>query len=72
MWEIESLSSLATGDVPKASRFLLNIDFTKLSKLQIETRKYWTLVVTTTCTAQELHLARGARVKQAKQAVNTG
>jgi hypothetical protein len=60
MWEIESLSSLAPKDVPKASRFLLKINFTELSKFHIETQKYWTLVVTAACTAQELNLARGA------------
>jgi hypothetical protein len=71
MREIESLSSLAPKDVPKASRFLLEINFTELSKFHIETQKYWTLAVTAACTAQELNLARGARAKQAKNAVNT-
>jgi hypothetical protein len=71
MREIESLSSLAPEDVPEASRFLLKINFTKLSKFHIETQKYWTLVVTAACTAQELNLARGAQAKQAKNAVNT-
>ena len=60
MREIESLSSLAPEDAPKASRFLLKINFTELSKFHIETQKYWTLAVTVACTAQELNLARGA------------
>jgi hypothetical protein len=60
MQEIESLSSLAPKDVPEASRFLLEINFTELSKFYIETQKYWTLAVTVACTAQELNLARGA------------
>ena len=63
MWEIESLSSLAPEDVPEASRFLLEINFTELSKFHIETQKYWTLAMTAACTAQELNLARGARAK---------
>jgi hypothetical protein len=71
MREIEYLSSLAPKDVPKASHFLLKINFTKLSKFHIETQKYWTLAVKAARTAQELHLARGARVKRAKQIVNT-
>jgi hypothetical protein len=60
MREIEFLSSLAPEDVPEASRFLLKINFTELSKFHIETQKYWTLAVTVACTAQELNLARGA------------
>jgi hypothetical protein len=71
MREIESLSSLAPKDVPKASRFLLKINFTELLKFHIETQKFWTLAVTAACTAQELNLARGARAKQATNAVNT-
>jgi hypothetical protein len=70
MWDIESLSSLAPKDVPKASHFLLKINFTKLTKFHIETQKYWTLVVNAVRPAQELHLARGAWVKRAKQRVN--
>jgi hypothetical protein len=60
MREIESLSSLAPKDAPEASRFLLEINFTELSKFHIETQKYWTLAVTTARTAQEPNLARGA------------
>jgi hypothetical protein len=70
MCDIESLSSLAPEDVPKASHFLLEINFTELTKFHIETQKYWTLAVNVARTAQEPHLARGARVKQAKQKVN--
>jgi hypothetical protein len=71
MRKIEYLSTLAPKDVPKVSRFLLEINFTELSKFHIEIQKYWTLAVKAACTAQELHLARGARAKeQAKQKVN--
>ncbi len=70
MQEIETLSNLAPKDVPKASRFLLEINFTNLSRFHIETKKYWTLAVNAARTAQELDLARGARAKRAKQKVN--
>jgi hypothetical protein len=70
MQKIETLSNLAPEDVPKASRFLLEINFTDLSRFHIETQKYRTLAVNTAHTAQELDLARGARAKQAKQKVN--
>jgi hypothetical protein len=69
--EMEFLSTLAPEDIPKASRFLLEINFTELSTFQIETQKYWILAVTAACTAQELNSARGARAKRAKQVVNT-
>jgi hypothetical protein len=71
MQEIETLSNLAPKDVLKASRFLLEINFTDLSRWYIKTQKYWTLSVNAARTAQELDLARGARAKQAKQKVNT-
>jgi hypothetical protein len=70
MQEIETLSNLPTKDVPKASRFLFEINFTNLSRFHIKTQKYWTLAVNAARMAQELDLARGARVKQAKQKVN--
>jgi hypothetical protein len=60
MREIQYLSSLVPKDEPKVSRFLLEINFTELSKFHIKTQKYWALVVKAACTAQELHLARGA------------
>jgi hypothetical protein len=52
MKEIEALSDLAPEDVPEASRFLLEINFTELSKCHIETQKYWTLAVNATLAAQ--------------------
>jgi hypothetical protein len=70
MQEIETLSNLAPEDVPEASRFLLDINFTDISRFHIETQKYWTLAVNAARTAQELDLARGARAKRAKQKVN--
>ncbi len=43
--EMESLADLAPEDIPEASRFLLEINFTELSELHIETQKYWVLAV---------------------------
>jgi hypothetical protein len=63
MQEIDYLSSLAHKDVPKVSRFLLEINFAELSEFHIGTQKYWTLAVKAARTAQELHLARGTGVK---------
>jgi hypothetical protein len=57
---MESLSDLAPKDVPEASRFLLEINFTDLSKFHIETQKYYTLAVHAALAAQDLEQACGA------------
>jgi hypothetical protein len=49
---MKALSDLAPEDVPEASRFLLKINFTELSKCHIETQKYWTLAVNAALAAQ--------------------
>jgi hypothetical protein len=71
MKEMESLADLAPEDVPEASRFLLEINFTELSKYHPETQKYWILAVNTALAAQNQERARGARAKQVRCQVNT-
>jgi hypothetical protein len=66
---MESLSDLAPEDVPETSRFLLEINFTKLSKSLIETQKYWTLEVKAALVAQDLEFARGVRAKQIRNRI---
>jgi hypothetical protein len=68
--EIETLSNLAPKEVAEESRFLLEINFTDLSRFHIEAQKYWILAVNAARMAQDLALARGARTKGAKQKVN--
>jgi hypothetical protein len=63
MIKMQSLADLAPEDVPEASRFLLEINFTDLSKSHIKTQKYWTLAVNATLAAQNLECARGQRAK---------
>ena len=70
MKEIEALSDLAPEDVPEASRFLLKINFTELSKCHIETQKSWTLAVNAALAAQNHERARGARAKQVWGQIN--
>jgi hypothetical protein len=43
--QINVFSDLAPEEVPKASQFLLEINFSKLSKSHIQTQKYWMLAV---------------------------
>jgi hypothetical protein len=63
MKEMESLADLAPEDIPEASRFLLKINFTELSKYHPETQKYWILAVNAALAAQNQEWARGARAK---------
>jgi hypothetical protein len=69
--EMESLADLALEDVPEASRFLLEINFTELLELHIETQKYWVLAVNAALAAQKQELARGAREKRVEAQTNT-
>jgi hypothetical protein len=71
MKEMELLADLAPEDVPEANRFLLEINFTELSKYHPETQKYWILAVNTALAAQNQEQARGARAKRVRGRVNT-
>ncbi len=64
MKEMEALADLTPEVIPEASRFLLKINFTELSKYHTETQKYWTLAVNAALDAQNREQARGARAKQ--------
>jgi hypothetical protein len=70
MKEMESLADLAPDEVPEASRFLLEINFTELSKFHVETQKYWILAVNAALIAQNRERARGARAKRIRGKVN--
>jgi hypothetical protein len=71
MKKMELLADLAPNDVPEASRFLLEINFTELSKYHPETQKYWILAVNAALAAENQERARGARAKQVRGQVNT-
>jgi hypothetical protein len=64
MKDMESLADLAPEEVLETSRFLLEINFTELSKYHIETQKYWTLAVNAALVAQNRKRTRGARAKR--------
>jgi hypothetical protein len=69
--QVNVLLDLAPEEVPEASRFLLEINFSELSKSYLKTQKYWTLVVDAALKAKALELARGARAKQVRWKINT-
>jgi hypothetical protein len=54
MQQISVLLVLTPEDVPKASQFLLKIDFSELSTYHLETQKYWTLAVDAALKAKSL------------------
>jgi hypothetical protein len=71
MQQLNVLLDLAPEDVPKASRFLLKINFSELSTLHLETQKYWMLAVDAALKAKALESTQGARAKQVRQKLNT-
>jgi hypothetical protein len=70
MMEMQFLADLAPEDLPEASRFLLEINFTELLKSLIETQKYLTLAVNAALAAQNLECARGVRAKRIRSRTN--
>jgi hypothetical protein len=69
--QINVLLDLAPEEAPKASQFLLDINFSELSKSHLETQKYWMLAGDAALMAKALELALGARAKQVRQKLNT-
>jgi hypothetical protein len=68
--ELESLARTAPEDVPAESQFLLEINFSNLTKSHIQSQKYWILAVNAALTTQQCQLALGARAKRIKDKVN--
>jgi hypothetical protein len=50
---IAELSNLSPEEVPDNSRFLLEFNFTELTKAHLETQRYWTLAVNAALTARQ-------------------
>jgi hypothetical protein len=57
------LLDLTPDEVPETSPFLLEINFTELTKALLETQCYWTLAANTVLKAQRLEAKRGACLK---------
>ncbi len=68
---INSLSEVSLVELPESSRFVLEINFSELSKHHLETQRYWTLAVDAALKANTLEQARGARAKQVWRKLNT-
>jgi hypothetical protein len=61
--KLESLAGTAPEVVPAKSQFLLEINFSNITKSHIESQKYWILAVNAALTAQQHQLALGACAK---------
>ncbi len=69
--EINKLSDLRPEDIPKSSRFLLEINFTELTLSYIKMQAYWTLAVLAALMAKQLEDKQGASLKQIRKRLNT-
>jgi hypothetical protein len=67
---IAELSNLSPEEVPNNSRFLLEFNFTELTKAHIETQQYWTLAVNAALTARQDEQQQGARIKRVRRKLN--
>ncbi len=68
--KLKSLAGTAPEDVPAESKFLLEINFSNLTKSHIESQKYWILAVNAALTAQQQQLALEAHAKRIRGKVN--
>ena len=68
---INTLSEVSPEELPESSRFLLEINFSELSKHHLQTQRYWTLAVDATLKANALEQAQGAQAKRVWQKLNT-
>jgi hypothetical protein len=68
--ELEFLTGTAPEEVPAESQFLLEINFSKLSKFHTESQKYWISAVNAALTAKQCLSALGAHARQVRDKVN--
>ena len=61
---INEFADVPPEEIPDDSRFLLEINFTDLTKSHLETQTYWILAMEAAIKAKSLEVARGARAKQ--------
>ncbi len=67
---IAELSDLSPDKVPNNSRFLLEFNFTELTKARLEMQQYWTLAVNVALTARQDKQQQGTRIKQVRCKLN--
>jgi hypothetical protein len=68
--EIQELLELSPNKVPEGSRFLLESNFTELTRSHIETQWHWTFTVHAAFKAKQLEDKRGGRLKRICKRLN--
>ena len=68
--EITELSELSPDKVPDGSKFLLEVNFTKLTSSHIETQRLWTLADNMALAAKQLEHKRGTCSKRIQHRLN--
>jgi hypothetical protein len=67
---IKELADTVPEEVPKGSKFLLEINFCDLTKSQIENQQYWVIAIQAAITAGQRKTAAGGRAKHIRHKVN--
>jgi hypothetical protein len=67
---IEELAEMSPEDIPKESKFLLEINFGKLTKSHIENQQYWIIALQAAITAGRRSAAAGSRARRIRHRVN--
>jgi hypothetical protein len=67
---IEELVETPPEEIPKESKFLLEINFGKFTKSHIENQQYWIIALQAVITAGQRFAAAGGRAKRIRHKVN--
>jgi len=67
---IEELAETPPEDIPKGSKFLLEINFGDLTKSHIENQQYWIIALQAAITAGRRSIASGSRARRIRHRVN--
>jgi hypothetical protein len=62
--ENTELLELSHDELPEKCRFLLEVNFTKLTSSHLETQRYWTLAMNASLAARQLKRKKGAQSKR--------
>ncbi len=67
---IEELAETPAEEIPEESKFLLEINFGKLTKSHIKNQQYWIIALQAVITAGQRSAAAGSRAKRIRHKVN--
>jgi hypothetical protein len=67
---IEELAETSPDDIPEESKFLLEINFGKLTKSHIENQQYWIIALQVAIAAGRQSAAAGSQARRIRHRVN--